>query len=342
MKAVAVIEKGSVSVVYDCPEPKIGDYQALVKIEACGFCNGTDTRIIFDELNTAQRQEAFPSILGHEGVGAIVRTGSRVRNLKVGEKHIRVRGTNAPGNKYTLNSGLMAEYGILTDYGAMKDDGLPIPADAPLIPARIPDDSDFVEAVMLITLCECLSAVKNFGINAGTDVLVYGAGPVGLALIRFMKITGVKSVTAIDCVPDRLEAAIKISGADRVIDFSREDVEVALGGQLFDRVVDAVGASDVIYAGNRHLRPYGVMCSMGVLRKTDSSIDLTLLKNNTLLHTLNFPYGKYETLNEVLGYISAGKINPKDYYSDVMPLEEVGLAMKLVLAKKVRKVILKI
>ncbi len=340
MKAVVVAEKGKLAVVHDCPEPVIGEYQALVKIKACGFCNGTDTRIIFDQMS--QRQEPFPSVLGHEGAGIIVKTGSKVKNLKVGEKHIRIRGTNAPGNKYTVNGGHMAEYGILTDYGAMKADGVPVPDDATLTPARIPDDADLVESVMLVTFCECLSAVKNFGINSSTDVLVYGAGPMGLALTRFMKITGVRSVTVIDCVPDRLKAAIEISGADRVIDYSKTDVEGALHGQLFDRVIDAVGDSGVIYEGSRRLRPYGVVCSLGVLKKNDSSVDLSLLKNNTLVHMLNFPYGKYETLYEVLGYIKDGKIRPSDFYSEVMPLEDVDRALDLVMAKKVRKVILTI
>ncbi|MGI6167374.1 MAG: hypothetical protein ACOYIA_04470 [Eubacteriales bacterium] len=88
------------------------------------------------------------------------------------------------------------------------------------------------------------------------------------------------------------------------------------------------------------MRPYGVLCSLGVLRKTDSSIDLSILKNNTLIHMLNFPYGKYEAFDELLGYIKSGQINPRDFYSHVMPLESAAEAMRLVLEKKVLKVIL--
>lgn len=340
MKAIAVTGVGKLSVVYDCPEPVIGDYDALVKIKACGFCNGTDTRIAFDQLNEAQRQVPFPTILGHEATGVIVSVGKKVRNLKVGEKHIRIRGTNAPNNKYTTNNGQMAEYGILTDYGAMREDGLPTPADAPLKPIRLPDDTDLIDAVMYITLLECLSAVKNFRIDKTTDVLVYGAGPVGLALTRFMKICGVKSVTVVDFVPERLKLARELSGADVTLDTSKQDLKAALGDKLFDRVIDAAGESSVFYDGSRRLRPYGVLCSLGVLRKTDSSIDLSLMKNNTLIHMLNFPYGKYEAFDELLGYIKSGQINPKDFYSHVMPLESAAEAMRLVLEKKVLKIIL--
>jgi len=66
MKAVAATARGKVEVV-EIPMPEIQDYECLVKVRACGFCNGTDMKIIDDEVSTTPVE--FPVILGHEGVG---------------------------------------------------------------------------------------------------------------------------------------------------------------------------------------------------------------------------------------------------------------------------------
>ena len=51
MKAVAAVAPGRVEVV-EIPMPEIADYECLVKVRACGLCNGTDLKIIDDEVST--------------------------------------------------------------------------------------------------------------------------------------------------------------------------------------------------------------------------------------------------------------------------------------------------
>ena len=339
MKAVVVQEQGKIAVVNDCPMPVMGPYDALVRIETCGFCNGTDTRIINGEMSREQGLRPYPTLLGHEAAGVIVEVGPKVRHLQVGEKHIHIHGVDPDGRPYTSTHGQMAEYGTVTDYAAMREDGLAVPAGAPAKPSRLPDDFDLVDAGVLLPLCECLSAVKNFGIGATTDVLVYGAGPMGLAMMRYMRILGARSITCIDSVPERLEKALQ-AGVDRVINYAEVSVDEALDGRLFERVVDAVGLSSIIMEGTNRLKPYGVVCSLGVLRKNDGMVNLSLLKNNTSVHMLNFPYGEYDVLDENIGYIQQGLVDPKDYYSHVMPVDDVARALDLVLKKQTIKVIL--
>jgi threonine dehydrogenase-like Zn-dependent dehydrogenase len=281
-------------------------------------------------------------VLGHEAAGIVEAVGAKVRNIAVGEKHIRIRGADTAGSRYSSTHGQMAQYGLIHDWQAEREDGNAVPPGAPASLSRLPDDFDMDDAGTLLPLCECLSAVRNFGIGPNTDVLVYGAGPMGLAMMRYMRIVGAKSITCIDSVPERLEKALNVSKVDRAINFKAEDVGAALGGALFDRVVDAVGSSQVILEGSARLRPFGVVCALGVLRKGDSSVDLSLLKNNTSVHMLNFPFHEYDVLEENLRYIKEGVINPKDYYSHVLPMDQVEEALRLVLAKEAVKVVLRV
>jgi len=343
MKAVCVLEKGKVGIVNDAPEPVIGDYQALCRIQVCGFCNGTDIRIIDELVGPHQLLQPYPTLLGHESAGTVLETGPKVRYIKEGEKHLFIMGTNSlAGSKYTSTHAQMAQYGILTDTRAMREDGLEIPPGAVDAPSLLPDDFDLVDGGVMLPLCECLSAVRNFGISGDTDVLIFGAGPMGLAIMRYMHLLGAKSVTAVDSVPERLEKAKSLGMVGRVINFREEDVAAALSGRLFDRVIDAVGLSSVIREASAYLKPFGVVCSLGVLHADDAAVDLSKLKNNTLVHMLNFPYREHQCLGENLEYIRKGLIDPKDFYSHVLPMEEVGEAIRLVRAKEAIKVILTI
>lgn len=348
MRGVVVEKIGVVTVKDDIPKPNgVGPYEALVKIVTCGFCNGTDMRIIDGQMTEIQGAQPYPLVLGHEAAGIVEAVGDKVRNYAVGEKHIRVNGNGvARDGRYFSMHGQMVEYGIITDYAAMEADGVQLPdnpfivAAARMKPSRLPDDFDLVDAGVLLPLCECLSAVRNFDINENTDVLIYGAGPMGLAMMQYMHIVGAKSVVAIDSVPERLQKALDIAKVNEAYNFMTDDIDKVLEGRLFDRVVDAVGLSSVLMEGSKRLRPFGMLCSLGVLKKGDSSIDLSFLKNNTRLQMLNFPYQEYAVLEENIRYIKEGKIDPKDYYSHVLPIEEVNKAIELVRNKETIKVIM--
>ena len=79
---------------------------------------------------------------------------------------------------------------------------------------------------------------------------------------------------------------------------------------------------------------------MGVLRSNDLLVDTSRLQDNTSLHMLNFPYGEYAIMDETIALIEAGKVNPKDFYSHVLPYEEIGKAIQLTRSKQALKVIL--
>ena len=116
-----------------------------------------------------------------------------------------------------------------------------------------------------------------------------------------------------------------------------------MGERRFDVAIDAVGATAVIYQASALLKPYGVVGSMGVLKKNDLLINASRLKNNTSVHMLNFPFDEYgAAMDQNIDYIVSGKIDPADFYSHIVPIDEIHEAMELVRTKKALKVILKI
>ena len=115
---------------------------------------------------------------------------------------------------------------------------------------------------MLLSLSESLSAVRNFGVKAGSEVLIFGAGPMGTAVATYCKLEGAAYVAIVDNQPKRLENAKRIAKVDQTINFDEQPVELAVGERRFDVAIDAVGATAVIYQASALLKPYGVVGSI--------------------------------------------------------------------------------
>ena len=341
MRSVAVTDKGVVKLVDDVPIPIPSEYEALVKVKTCGICNGTDFQVINGTLGKQSPLGKYPTLLGHEGCGDVVKIGSKVRYIQISDRFIHPNLHEDVGNGYSRTWGGMSEYGLVADHKAMLEDGYSR-KDLPFVNkfAQVPKDFDYLNGSMLLSLSESYSAARNFGADSTKDVLIYGAGPMGIALAKYMMVIGVKSLTVIDGISDRLEMVKRIAGVDKTLDFNVQDIESELKDQEFDIVVDAVGLTSVILDGARRLRPFGRVGMMGVLKSYDSMIDAQKLKPNIILHMLNFPYGEYSIIPENIDLIQKGIINPKDFYSHVLPIKRLHEGLELVKSKQAFKVIL--
>ena len=340
IRAAVVIEPGKVKIVHDVPKPVPGEYEALVRNHTCGFCSGTDMQIINGTMEKEEGLGAYPTILGHESSGEVVQLGSKVRYIEIGDRFLHPYMHMNPGGGYTRTYGCMCDYGLVADHKAMMEDGFTT-EDLPYknIFGRLPKDMDFCDGSVVLSLIESHSAVRNFGVTVGMDVLVYGAGTMGLSIVSFLRIAGVRSITLVDGNDNRLNKAIEIAQVEKTINYRQSDVEKKLKGMLFDAAIDVAGSTQVLLQASNHIKPGGKVCSLGVLKKADRIIDIKKLKNNTSLHMLNNPYKCYDSLNEVISMISKGIINPKNYYSHVMPIEDIERGIELIRNREALKVI---
>jgi len=342
MKAIAVMGPGDVRLVDDVPKPVIGDYEALVKVHTCGFCNGTDMQIIKGlGGNHGNAISVYPTVLGHEGAGEVIAVGKKVRHIKVGERWVHPNLYPDVGNGYTKTHGGMAQYGMVSDNQAMLEDGY-TEADFPWTrQLRFPDTISYEDAGVLLSLAESHSAAKNFGVTEGSEVLIYGSGPMGISLALFCRLRG-GHVTQVDKIGERLELAQRIAGAEHVINSSETDVATALNGKKFDIAIDIVGRPEILYEASQFLKSGGKVCSMGVLPKSEVCLDTSRFQTNTALHILNYPVGEYDIMPETIALIESGKVNPKDFYSHVLPYEKIDEAVELTYSKQAFKVVLTI
>ena len=340
MKAVAALERGRLGIV-EVPRPIPGDYECLTQIAYCGICNGTDLKLLNDRVT--DKQIAYPAILGHESVGRIVSVGKRVRYWRVGDPVVSPVGTIDPSSGFSCAYGQMAEYGITHDIQAMMEDGVALGAQPPLPDyrgKRIPDGMRLRDAVMLLTFKENYSALQNFGFKPCMNVLVCGDGPVAMGIARIARAMGAADIACVGHHDDRLEHIAACVPDIIAVNAYNPSALKALEGHKLDMIVDAVGDLNAVRELAPLLKHGGLIGLYGVLSKGRADLNLFDLPNDVRLHILNWPYGEHRVHEEVVDLVRRDILVPSDYYSHVIPIEDVQRGFDLIANRKAFKVIL--
>jgi threonine dehydrogenase-like Zn-dependent dehydrogenase len=319
MKGLVVYRDGTLK-VEELPKPVIGDYGALVENLSCGICNGTDFKLIHASFKGF---DTYPAVLGHESVGRVVEVGKKVTSYKPGDLVLRSILEKVEDDSFASGWGSFAEYGVIGDIAAMKADGRDDYYDIYLAQQIVPSHIDPHQAVMLITLKEVLSGLQRFGVGKGHSVLIHGAGPVGLSMVRFAKLRGADPVVVSEPNVGRRERATKL-GADVVIDPMAEDLvarakEIEADG--FDFVIDAVGINRLMTDSLKVVKFNGKVGVYGIAAETSAEIDWEAAPYNWAIHFVQWPTFEDEAAahDEVLGLIDAGKLDLADFVTHVIP-----------------------
>ncbi|MCL2058990.1 MAG: alcohol dehydrogenase catalytic domain-containing protein [Oscillospiraceae bacterium] len=347
MKAVCITEPHVVKVI-DVPMPVRNDYECLVEVKACGICSSTDLKLIHcTHPENPRSPMRFPAILGHEAVGVIVEVGSKVRNLKLGDR-VLVPFSNQrhiPDDKIDIKYGAMTEYSVAPDVVAMQEDNV---SDGPQRRAMeprdhpcqvFPDDISYIDGAMILSFKETYSAVRNFNIQDGMDVLVFGDGSVGMGLAHFINAYKANSNIVVGHHDDRLKKVMEIAKPSMIINSHKGEMD-KIEGQRFDIIVDAVGSTDIIKQGVRMLKPGGKLVVIGVLPKDNADLRLFDIPNYTSVMMHSFPYREHRTQGEIIEFMRSGFVKAADYYSHIIPMDDVAEGVRMLESREAFKVIL--
>jgi threonine 3-dehydrogenase len=228
MRALVKQEPAPGLAMMDVPEPEIGINDVLIRVDRTGIC-GTDLHIV-DWNEWAQETVPVPLVIGHEFVGEIVEVGSNVSDfqpgdLVSGEGHVvcgRCRNCMA-GRRHLCafakgigvdRPGAFAEYIALPMTNVWHHD------------ASI--DRDI--ASIFDPFGNAVHTALKFPV-LGEDVLITGAGPIGLMAAAVVRHAGARHVVITDVNPYRLELAraMGVSVALDVRDGSLADTQAKLG-----------------------------------------------------------------------------------------------------------------
>lgn len=340
MKGLVVDKEGKLS-IRDLSKPQFNEYQMLVKMISCGVCNGTDMKLVHRNFKGF---DAYPAVLGHEGVGRVVEMGAKVKNFKVGDVVLLPFLEGMTDDCYS-GWGAFAEYAVTGDWKAMaeggKGPGTPGFSEGSYAQQIIPEGIDPVGAAMIITFREVLSATKRFGFSENSSLVIFGAGPVGLCFTKFAKLLGLGPVIVFDIMDDKLTEAASM-GADYVFNSTKADVKqevLKLCPEGVDFVVDAVGINQLINQAMELVKYNGKICCYGISPKLGMELDWSKAPYNWTLQFVQWPSKKEEAEAhlQIISWIKMGVIRTEDFISDVIPFENVLDAFQMVEERKARK-----
>ncbi|MGH8927107.1 MAG: L-threonine 3-dehydrogenase [Acidimicrobiia bacterium] len=197
----------------EVPAPKTGPQDVLIAVDKTSIC-GTDLHIWrWDEW--ARRTISVPMIIGHEFMGRIVELGSGVGGLAVGQR-VSGEGHITCGHCRNCRAGRRhfchGHLGLGVTRPGASAEYVAIPA-ANVFP--LPDHIDDEVGAILDPLGNATHTALSFDL-VGEDVLITGAGPIGVMATAISRHVGARFVVVTDLRPARLEMA-KTMGADRAL-----------------------------------------------------------------------------------------------------------------------------
>ncbi|MEM9383686.1 MAG: L-threonine 3-dehydrogenase [Pseudomonadota bacterium] len=322
----------------DIARPPVGHNDVLIRIKRTAIC-GTDIHI-FQWDDWARQTIPVPLAVGHEFCGEIVDMGSEVRGFEVGDRvsaegHITCgvcRNCRAGRRHLCINTegvgvnraGAFAEYLAVPAFNVFK------------LPEAITDDL----AAILDPLGNATHTALSFDL-VGEDVLITGAGPIGIMAVAIARYAGARHVVITDVNAYRLDLARKL-GATIAVDArhtSLDDVMGELGmTEGFDVGMEMSGNAQALRDLLRVMHHGGSVALLGI-PPDDTAIDWNQVIFKGLV--LKGIYGRemFETWYKMSSMLQSGldvspiitHHFPVDDYKEAFALMESGQSGKVIL-----------
>ncbi|MCJ7537899.1 MAG: zinc-binding dehydrogenase [Anaerolineales bacterium] len=331
MLSVAVVKPDQVELV-DIPVPTPGPYEARIRSEAACLCNATDRKLIEGHFPGV---EDYPLILGHETVGIVDRVGENVRNFKVGDRVIGGLLLNTTNPAFASGWGGFSEYILAGDHHAMVADGVVNPENGWYevyeIMRVVPASISVEDAVLLCTWREVYGAFGDFQFREDDDILVFGAGPVGLSFVKFARLLNLGFIAVVEILPEKRRKAIEM-GADTALAPDEEELRALVDqrGKPFDAVIDAVGKEAIINSALPLIKMGGAVCVYGVIDTPMVNLHKDIGPYNFNLFVHQWPTRSREAAAQepLCEWIESGKLSHKEFISIEYPITQIIQAIE--------------
>lgn len=337
--------KNTVFEIKDIPAPDPKDDEVLIRVKMCGIC-GSDVHLHEmdkDGYILFSGQTKLPRVIGHEFSGIVEKTGSRVSNLKKGDKvavesimwcgicHACLSG--APNQCKAVELLGLSVDGALAEYVSIKEkycwniNAL----------SSAYDENGIFDAGALIEPIGCAYNgifISAGGFNPGATAVVYGAGPIGLGAVALLRICGASLIIVFDQIDERLQIA-KDMGADYTFNILKMN-NSGLGNKVMeltgqtgaDIQVEAAGAAHrTIPEMEKSLSGRGKIIYLGRSATTTSvNLDTFVSGANAIFGARGHSgYGIYPNIIKLM---ASGRLKPNAMITSRYPFNSVLDAFK--------------
>ncbi|XP_073106207.1 sorbitol dehydrogenase [Elaeis guineensis] len=250
--------------------PPLGPRDVRVRMKAVGIC-GSDVQYL-KRMSSAHFVVKEPMVIGHECAGVIEEVGSEVKSLAVGDRVALEPGISCSrckyckGGRYNLCQE-MKFFATPPVHGSLANQVVH-PAE---LCFKLPDNVSLEEGAMCEPLSVGVHACRRAGVGPETNVLIMGAGPIGLVTMFAARAFGASKIVITDVNDHRLSVA-KSLGADAIVKVSTNmegvdeeviQIQKAMGADI-DLTIDCAGFSKTMSTALNATRAGGRVCLVGM------------------------------------------------------------------------------
>ena len=211
----------------DVPEPETGINDVLIKVHKTGIC-GTDLHI-YKWDDWARKTIPVPMVVGHEFVGEVMRVGSNVSDFHPGEI-VSAEGHVVCGRCRNCLAGRRHLCKDTVGIGVNRPGAFAEFISVPMTNVwHHRDGVDEEVAAIFDPFGNAVHTALAFEV-LGEDVLITGAGPIGIMAIPVVKHAGARHVVITDISPERLELARSMGAVTRAVDVTSTSLVDVMGG----------------------------------------------------------------------------------------------------------------
>ena len=318
----------------DVEVPEIGDGEVLVRIEAALTC-GTDAKVY--TRGGHPKMIKPPAVFGHEFAGVVEKAGEGVGNFCEGMRVVAANSApcgkcfHCKRNQESLCEDLLFINGAYAQY--IKIPQRIVERNLLVVPDKVP----FKEAALAEPLACVLHGIEESGIKPGDNVVVNGAGPIGLLFVQSAKLSGARVISC-DAEAERLKAAERC-GADAVININEvtdqaEAVREITGGIGADAAIEAVGNPSVWEKTVSMTRGGGTAVLFGGCAPgTKVTFDTEFIHYSGLTIKGVFHHTPYY-IEQALELICRGKVDASSLITGELPLSKLSEALDMIVSHK--------
>ncbi|MEZ4333384.1 MAG: alcohol dehydrogenase catalytic domain-containing protein [Myxococcota bacterium] len=327
MRAACFVEPGKPMEVARVPDPSPGPGEVLLRVRGCGIC-GSDLHVT--ELPGAIRRG---TVMGHEFAGEIVAVGRGATGphgpWREGDRVCAMPGISCGTCLACLSGDVMGCASLrATGFGEIGGGYAEYAIAGERMTFRLPDCVGSADGAMVEPLAVGLHAVDVAGLATGEDVLVVGAGPVGLAVAVWSKLLGARRVVVSDPADHRRALAARFGATDG-IDPNREEL-----GPAFERATghaprlafECVGRPGVVQSIAQIAARGAKILTAGMCMAPDQYVPLVFgTKELSLLFASYYRRQDYEL---TLAMLEAGRLDPLPMVTDRIALDALPEAFE--------------
>ncbi|MCK3658205.1 galactonate oxidoreductase [Pasteurellaceae bacterium Pebbles2] len=296
-------------------KPTLKPTEVLFKAAAIGIC-GTDIHAYAGN----QPFFSYPRVLGHEASGTIIKLGSSATKFRVGQRVVLVPYVSC-GECDACKSGKtnccekisvigVHEDGAFSEYLAVPEKNI----------LPIADSVDDITAALIEPYAISAHAVRRAGLNKGDDVLVVGAGPIGLGVAAIAYADGANVVIA-DTSEERLQH-IQKNLPVATINPIKQKVEDCFNGKLPLIVIDATGNQKAMNNTVNLIRHGGRIVFVGLFKGNLEFSDPDFHKKETTM--MGSRNATFEDFEKVQRLMAEGKLSAEMMLTHKFSFDEIG------------------